>query len=796
MCAQSRRELLLALRPQYLIAPPGEKTKLLDGLIKATGYDRKYAVTLLRKGISTKQEGKRKRQRKYDQAVVNALLIVWKAAYRVCSKRLIPFMPVLIESLIRHGHLDISDTVKAQLLSISPATADRLLIPERRKYGKGISTTKPGYLIKKHIPIRTFADWNDVVPGFLEADLVAHCGENIRGQYLHTLTVTDIASGWTELGALMGKGEGDVLAEIAELKALLPFPLLGLDTDNGGEFINYGLVEWCSNNNITFTRSREYKKNDQAHVEEKNGSIVRKLIGYDRYEGIESWQRLSQLYGIARLYINFFQPCLKLIEKWRDGARVHKRYDKAKTPYQRILAAPSVPDHYKESLRELFLKLDPVLLLEEMEQLQVDLWRTAVGLAPSEPKENAVKQDSPVIDVQHGTGSTSPEVNKPEIIEKRLAPTPTRKKTKTGRNTSSPKEDKSSRSGATPQDQDAHSPVPAQPRSNAAKSKKSGSNGLAHRVHCFLNDYLGKRKASSNTISSYRDSLRLLLQFAQRRLGKESCQLELSELNTSLVSAFLDDMETRGMSAGTRNLRLAAIRSFCRYAVPEAADQSAGTDCVLAIPSKHYARPEFDFLNTLEVEAILSAPDQTTWTGRRDQALLLIAVETGLLVSEITNLRRQDVEPTSGASIRISGKGRKQRDLPLSEAATGVLQAWLQEPARSKSHRLFPNARGRRLTDDGVSYILRNHLGTASEICISLQDKRVTPYLLRHTSAMRLVQAGLDREKLALWLGLESAASAQPYLTANHALQMKLNKHQAKTKRAPGRNNTRDTPPT
>ena len=279
MSLQARRELLLSLRPQYVNASPREKKKLLNGFVAATGYNRKHAVTLLSKGINKKGEGRRKRKRKYDQAVVDALLIVWKAAYRVCSKRLIPFMPILVDSLIRHGHLDISETVKEQLLSVSPATADRLLVPERRKSGKGLSTTKPGYLIKKHIPIRTFADWNDVAPGFLEADLVAHCGENVRGQFLNTLTMTDIATGWTELGALMGKSERDVLQEMAEIKELLPFPLLGVDTDNGGEFINYGLVEWCSKNNITFTRSREYKKNDQAHVEQKNGSIVRHLIG-------------------------------------------------------------------------------------------------------------------------------------------------------------------------------------------------------------------------------------------------------------------------------------------------------------------------------------------------------------------------------------------------------------------------------------------------------------------------------------------------------------------------------------
>lgn len=306
MSLKSRQELLQALRPQYLKASWVEKKQLLNGFVTATGYNRKYAVTLLSKAIGERRQHKRNRERKYDAVAVDALLIVWKTANRICSKRLIPFMPSLVESLIKFGHLNISDTVKKQLLSVSAATADRLLKQERHKYGKGKSTTTAGYLIKKHIPIRTFADWNDVIPGFLEGDLVAHCGDNAQGQFLNTLTVTDIATGWTELGALMGKSEDDVLQEIAVIKELLPFPLQGFDTDNGGGFINYGLLDWCAKNSITFTRSREYKKNDQAHVEEKNGSIVRRLIGYDRYEGIESWQLLSHLYKIARLYINFF----------------------------------------------------------------------------------------------------------------------------------------------------------------------------------------------------------------------------------------------------------------------------------------------------------------------------------------------------------------------------------------------------------------------------------------------------------------------------------------------------------
>jgi len=775
MSLQSRQELLLSLRPQYLNTSPREKKKLLNGFVAATGYNRKYAVTLLSKGINKKREGIRKRKRKYDQAVVDALLIVWKAAYRVCSKRLIPFMPVLVDSLIRHGHLDISETVKEQLLSVSPATADRLLKPERRKYGKGISTTKPGYLIKKHIPIQTFADWNDVVPGFLEADLVAHCGENVRGQYLNTLTVTDIATGWTELGALMGKSENDVLQEVAEIKELLPFPLLGFDTDNGGEFINYGLVEWCSKNNITFTRSREYKKNDQAHVEQKNGSIVRQLIGYDRYEGIESWQLLSRLYGIARLYINFFQPCLKLISKWRDGARVHKRYDTAKTPYQRILLSESVTEESKECLRKVFPSLDPVLLLQEMERSQIELWKTAVGQEQSQQLEDEQSKSTGAVRGIDGTDFKSSRV---EIITPCTAPTPARKKAP-GRTGNPKKKEK-----LIPNEMSNCLPVPAQSDNDPVDANEIPASGFALLLDSFLTDHLKQKQASVNTINTYRDSLRLLLQFAQRHLGKHANQVELIDVDASLVTAFLDDMEIRGISAGSRNLRLAAIRSFFRYAMPDSTAQSADMQRILVIPTTQYARPEVDFLTPLEVEALLAAPDRTTWTGRRDHAFLFVAVKTGLLVSEMTKLHRQDVELEANAQIRIVGKGRKQRSIPLNNETQKVLRDWIQEP-RSKMHTLFPNARGGRLTDDGARYILSKHIGAACELCPSLQDKRVTTFLLRHTAAMQLLQSGMNREQIAVWLGLESVESTQPYLNADLAIKKKLVRNKRASMDAP-----------
>jgi hypothetical protein len=379
MSVKTRQELLEALRPQYLEANRKEKKQLLDGFVTATGYNRKHAIVLI-KAIAKKIGEKRQRKKVYDNKVWEALVQVWRAGNRICSKRLVPFLADLVEALERFGHLSLEPETRTKLLSLSAATADRLLAVERKKYGsRGKSTTRPGHLLKKQIAIRTFSDWNDAAAGFLEADLVAHCGETTEGQYVNTLTMTDIATGWTELGALIRKSEEDVMKSLCELRELLPFPLLGFDTDNGGEFINYTLFNWCMANSITFTRARPYKKNDQAHVEEKNGSIVRRLIGYDRYEGLESWQILSSLYRVARLYINFFQPSVKLIAKSREGGHVSKKYEEAKTPYRRVLELAYVSEKKKAKLKKLFNTLDPVLLLNEIERLQAELWSTAVN---------------------------------------------------------------------------------------------------------------------------------------------------------------------------------------------------------------------------------------------------------------------------------------------------------------------------------------------------------------------------------------------------------------------------------
>ena len=326
MSIQTRREILLSIKLRYGQSDAKERKKILNNFVAITGYCRKHSIHLLsrhersedapvsrssaiRDSGSGKGGGKssgRGKRKHYDEATAQALLTLWYAANQICSKRLVPFIPDLLFALERFGHISLPLDIRNQLLQISPATVDRLLAPYKHNSNLGISTTRPGGLLKNQIKVRTFADWNDVVPGFMEADLVAHCGTSTSGSFLNSLVLTDIASRWTEFFPLLSKCDSGVIAALRAAKQLLPFLLLGLDTDNGTEFINYALLDFCKTQKITFTRSRAYKKNDQAHVEKKNGSIIRRLIGYDRYEGIEAYngsiRALCYLKALCQLF--------------------------------------------------------------------------------------------------------------------------------------------------------------------------------------------------------------------------------------------------------------------------------------------------------------------------------------------------------------------------------------------------------------------------------------------------------------------------------------------------------------
>jgi site-specific recombinase XerD len=304
----------------------------------------------------------------------------------------------------------------------------------------------------------------------------------------------------------------------------------------------------------------------------------------------------------------------------------------------------------------------------------------------------------------------------------------------------------------------------------------------------FTERLMQQRQASRHTISSYRDSFRQLLKFIEQRLHKPPSRLSFEQIDAPLIVAFLDDLEKhRGLSVRSRNLRLTAIHSFFRYAAFEAPDHSAQIQRVLAIPSKRFTRTLVPFLTRPEVDALLGAPDRRTWSGRRDHAFLLVAVQTGLRLSEMTGLKRENIILGTGAHVRVIGKGRKERCTPIAKSTRAVLKAWLREPQRGDDDVLFPNAKGQRLTVHGVQYLLNKHRRTASRICPSLKQKRVTVHRLRHTMAMDLLQAGVDRAVIALWLGHESVETTQVYLEATLAMKEQVLAKMAPPQTKPGR---------
>jgi hypothetical protein len=380
MTGKGKRELLAALRPSYLRANRSEKGRMLDQFVLATGYHRKYAIHLLKHGPPKPTRQPRTGHSPYGIIVVQALTHIWEQSGYLCGRRLHAFLPLWIEALERTDNLSLDPQVTQLLLSMSAATIDRKLQPARRRLKhRGLTTTRSGSWLKHQIPVRTFADWNDAHPGFTEIDLVAHCGDSTRGEYLNTLSMVDVATQWFESRAVAFRSQRDVFAALDLLRYQFPFPLQGIDSDNDTVFINAHLVRYCDHESITFTRSRPHKKNDQAHVEEKNGSVIRNLIGYDRYEGLEATRALNDVYDCLRLWVNFFQPSMKLVQKHRVGSKVHKKYDQPQTPYQRVQASPDVSERDKLALRQLHLTLDPIQLRQELDRRLETFWDLAVG---------------------------------------------------------------------------------------------------------------------------------------------------------------------------------------------------------------------------------------------------------------------------------------------------------------------------------------------------------------------------------------------------------------------------------
>jgi hypothetical protein len=387
LTVKERKKAAAIVAARYQKARKKDKTVILNEFIQLTGYGRRYASYVLRShgkkvrlNETTVVQGDvrksitRKKLKVYDATVEDALKKIWYIMDCICGKRLAPVLREIVMRLERFREIKLSDDVRQKLFRISAASIDRLLAKERKRYQiKGRSNTKPGTLLKNQIPIRTFSDWNENKPGFVEIDLVGHDGGDGSGDFAQTLDVTDVCTTWTETEAVRNKAQIWVFDALMDIRQRMPFPLLGIDSDSGGEFINNHLFRYCQQEKITFTRSRSGRKNDSCFVEQKNYSIVRRAVGYLRYDTEEELRTLNELYRYLRLYTNFFQPTMKLIEKTRIGSKVTKKYDKPLTPYRRVLACLDVSAQDKQKLKVQYSKLNPAHLKREIKKLQQKL---------------------------------------------------------------------------------------------------------------------------------------------------------------------------------------------------------------------------------------------------------------------------------------------------------------------------------------------------------------------------------------------------------------------------------------
>ena len=372
----ARREVTKATAVRYAQSSRKEKQVLLDELCRLTGWHRDNARKSLRAALKPPRPRPARRPRPpvYDDSVMAVLRKAWAVMDAPCGKLLAPMLPAMIARLRACGELDIDDDLAARAGRVSAATIDRRFAADRARLAmRGRSGTKPGSLLKNQIPIRTWADWADDRPGFVEIDLVGHEGGDPSGDFCQTLTVTDIATGWTETRAVQNKAQKWVFAALQLIVTAMPFDVVGIDSDNGKEFINEHLLHYCEDNHITFTRSRVGNKNDGAHVEGKNWTVVRRAVGYHRYDTMTELAMLNDLYARLRLMTNFFIPQAKLIAKTRTGAKVVKRYDTAATPYQRVLARPDIDQQIKDRLTDHYQQLNPAALRREMNALNDQL---------------------------------------------------------------------------------------------------------------------------------------------------------------------------------------------------------------------------------------------------------------------------------------------------------------------------------------------------------------------------------------------------------------------------------------
>ena len=387
----ARKEIVEAVRARYEQASKLEKGAILNEFAAVSGYHRKHAIRLLNPQAEVFVKVVIEGERVYDEAVKAALVLIWETADRICGKRLKAAIPHLVNAMEKHGHLNLDAEVRRKLIAVSAATIDRMLTPVREGAGqrrKRHSKKK----VSKEIPIKTFSDWKDPLPGYLEIDFVVHGGGSMAGEYLHSLVATDVCSGWVEAVALLAREQTLAIEGLTRIRRQLPMTTLGIDSDNDGAFINDTLASYCTEQGIMFTRSRPHHKNDQAWIEQKNGAVIRKMVGHERFSGIVAGQALAQLLEAVRLYVNYFQPSFKLRERIREGAKVKKIYYPPATPCDRLLTHVAVEEKIKEALRVQRDQLDPVELLHRIRQGQSALAALSSGTPCDGPGRKSLDQ--------------------------------------------------------------------------------------------------------------------------------------------------------------------------------------------------------------------------------------------------------------------------------------------------------------------------------------------------------------------------------------------------------------------
>jgi hypothetical protein len=375
---RQKQAITITIRKRYAKSTKKKKSEILEEFVSTTGYNRSYARRVLGGKIKTGRKRKNPgKSRMYTAEVFYPLRSLWIAADGICGKRLKPYLPELMRVMEENKEIRLNKKLRKQLTTISAATIDRMLKATKKRYQlKGKSTTKPGTLLRSTIAVRTFNDWSDVTPGFFETDLVAFCGETVRGDYVNGLNLTDVATGWVNLEAIMGKSQYRVHKAIDTIHKRLFFPMKGIDPDNGTEFINWLLKSYCEKHAITFTRIRPNRKNDNCYVEQKNYTVLRRFLGYARYDTPEQMAIIKEMIPLIEAYVNFFQPVMKLKTKERVGSKVKKTYDQAKTPYQRILDSGVLTERNKTKIQEVYRTLNPMDLKRKINTLTVKLNKT------------------------------------------------------------------------------------------------------------------------------------------------------------------------------------------------------------------------------------------------------------------------------------------------------------------------------------------------------------------------------------------------------------------------------------